>query len=109
MNWEFIIQKVSDTSWQISIMVSVISLLKLGISQWFLVKLAEVKTSKIIVRNNEKTASYHKPEEGEKVACVDAATGKVHGEPFTAADVAARIQPSGRRSEVSPERQHRIR
>lgn len=67
MNWEFIIQKVSDTSWHIAIMVSVISLLKLGISQWFLVKLAEVKTSKTIVRNNEKTASYHKPEEGEKV------------------------------------------
>ena len=67
MNWEFIIQKVSDTSWHIAIMVSVISLLKLGISQWFLVKLAEVKTSKIIVRSNEKTASFHKPEEGEKV------------------------------------------
>ena len=29
--------------------------------------------------------------------------------PVTAADVAARIQPSGRRNEVSPERQHRIR
>lgn len=67
MNWEFIIQKVSETSWHIAIMISIVSLLKLGITQWFLVRLAQVKTSKIIVRNNEKTASFHKPEDGEKV------------------------------------------
>jgi hypothetical protein len=27
MNWEFIIQKVSETSWHIAIMISVVSLL----------------------------------------------------------------------------------
>lgn len=30
-------------------------------------QMAQVKTSKIVVRNNEKTASFHKPEDGEKV------------------------------------------
>ena len=60
MNWEFIIQKLSDTSWHIAIMISVVSLVKLGIVQWTMVKLAQVKTSKIIVRNNQKTASVRK-------------------------------------------------
>lgn len=67
MNWDFIIQKISETSWHIAIMVSVVSLIKLGIIQWTMVKLAQVKTSKIIIRNNEKTASFHKPEDGERV------------------------------------------
>jgi hypothetical protein len=67
MNWEFVIQKLSETSWHIAIMISVVSLVKLGIVQWTMVKLAQVKTSKIIVRNNEKTASFHHPEEGERV------------------------------------------
>jgi hypothetical protein len=67
MNWEFIIQKLSETSWHIAIMISVVSLLKLFITQWFLVKLAQVKTSKIIVKNNEKSASFSKPEDGDNV------------------------------------------
>lgn len=29
MNWDFIIQKISETSWHIAIMVSVVSLVKL--------------------------------------------------------------------------------
>lgn len=67
MNWDLIIQKVSDTSWHIAILFSLSAMVRLLISQWFLVKLAQVKTSKIIVRNNEKTASFHKPEDGENV------------------------------------------
>ena len=67
MNWEFIIQKVSETSWHIAIMISVLSLIKLSITQWFLVKLAQVKTSKIIVKNNEKSASFSKLEDGDNV------------------------------------------
>jgi len=67
MNWEFIIQKTSETSWHIAIMISLVSLIKLFITQWFLVKLAQVKTSKIIVKNNEKSASFSKPEDGDNV------------------------------------------
>lgn len=67
MNLDFIIQKVSDTSWHIAILITVSAMVRLFISQWFLVKLAQAKTSKIIVRANEKTASFHNPEDGGKV------------------------------------------
>lgn len=67
MNWDFLINKLSETSWHIALLLTISATIRLLISQWFLVKLAQVKTSKIIVRNNEKTASFHKPEDGENV------------------------------------------
>ncbi len=63
MNWEFIAQKLSETSWHIAIMISVVSLLKLGILQWTAVKIASIKVSRIEIKKNQRTASFSNPEE----------------------------------------------
>lgn len=67
MNWEFIIQKVSETSWHIAVMISVVSLLKLGIIQWTMVKIASIKVSRIEIRKGQRTASFSNPDENGKV------------------------------------------
>lgn len=67
MNWEFIVQKLSETSWHIAIMISVVSLLKLGILQWTAVKIASIKVSRIEIKKNQRTASFSQPEEKDQV------------------------------------------
>lgn len=67
MNWEFIIQKISETSWHIAVMISVVSLLKLGIIQWTMVKIASIKVSRIEIRKGQRTASFSNPDENGKV------------------------------------------
>lgn len=67
MDWKFILEKVSETSWHIAIMVSVVSLLKLGIIQWTLVKIASIKVSRIEIRKSQRTASFSNPDENAKV------------------------------------------
>ncbi|MBK7963020.1 MAG: hypothetical protein IPK04_18590 [Bdellovibrionales bacterium] len=67
MNWEFIVQKISETSWHIAVMISVVSLFKLGILQWTAVKIASIKVSRIEIKKNERTASFSHPEEKDRV------------------------------------------
>lgn len=63
MDWKFILEKVSETSWHIAIMISVVSLLKLGIIQWTMVRIASIKVSRIEIKKGQKIASFSDPDE----------------------------------------------
>lgn len=67
MDWKFIVEKFSETSWHIAVMISVVSLLKLGIIQWTTVKIASIKVSRIEIRKGQRTASFSNPDENGKV------------------------------------------
>ena len=67
MNWEFIVQKLSETSWHIAVMISVVSLLKRGIVQWTMVKIATIKVSRIQIKKGQRTASFSNPDENPKI------------------------------------------
>lgn len=67
MDWKFIIEKLSETSYHIAIMLSLVSLLKLGIIQWTMVKIASIKVSRIVIKKGQRTASFSNPDENAKV------------------------------------------
>lgn len=67
MNWDNVIDKLSSTSFHITLVITLTSLTRVFLTQWFMVKLAKAKTSKVIVRGNDKTASFSQPVDGERV------------------------------------------
>ncbi len=67
MDWKFILEKISETSWHIAIMISVVSLLKLGIIQWTMIKIATIKVSRIEIKKGQRTASFSNPDENPKI------------------------------------------
>lgn len=58
MDYQFIVGKLSDVIWHSAILVSVVGLLKIFLTQYFLYKITVAKKSEIKFVKNGKTASY---------------------------------------------------
>lgn len=58
MDYQFIVGKLSDVIWHSAILVSVVGLLKIFLTQYFLYKITVAKKSEIRFTKNEKSASY---------------------------------------------------
>lgn len=58
MDYQFIVGKLSDVIWHSAILVSVVGLMKIFLTQYFLYKITVAKKSEIKLTKNEKTASY---------------------------------------------------
>ncbi len=58
MDYQFIVGKLSDVIWSSAILVSVVGLLKIFLTQYFLYKITVAKKSEIRFTKNEKSASY---------------------------------------------------
>lgn len=58
MDYQFIVGKLSDVIWHSAILVSVVGLMKIFLTQYFLYKITVAKKSEIKMTKNEKTASY---------------------------------------------------
>lgn len=58
MDLKFVIENLSTVIWHSAILVSVIGLLKLFLTQYFLYKITMAKKSEIRFTKNEKSASY---------------------------------------------------
>lgn len=58
MDFKFIVERLGDIIWHSAILVSVVGLLKLFLTQYFLYKITVAKKSEIRFSKNGKTASY---------------------------------------------------
>ena len=67
MDWKFTVEKLSETTYHIAIMISVVSLLKLGIIQWTMIRIASIKVSRIVIKKGQRIATYSNPDENAKV------------------------------------------
>lgn len=68
MNYQFIVEKLSDVIWHSAILVSVVGVLKIFLTQYFLYKITVAKKSEIKFVKNGKTASFSNYEDqAEKV------------------------------------------
>lgn len=63
----FVAKNGSLLIWISKSMVSVVSILKLGITQWTLVKIASIKVSRIEIKKGQRTASFSNPDENGRV------------------------------------------
>lgn len=68
MDYQFIVGKLSDVIWHSAILVSLVGLMKIFLTQYFLYKITVAKKSEIKLTRNGKTASYSNYEDqAEKV------------------------------------------
>lgn len=68
MDYQFIVDKLSDVIWHSAILVSLVGLMKIFLTQYFLYKITVAKKSEIRITRNGKTASYSNYEDqAEKV------------------------------------------
>lgn len=68
MNYQFIVGKLSDVIWHSAVLISVVGLLKIFLTQYFLYKITVAKKSEIKLTREGKTASYSNYEDNaEKV------------------------------------------
>lgn len=58
---------VSSTSFHICLTITIVSLIKTFLTLFFNVRLAETNKSTISIKTNEKSASYSKPEQSDRV------------------------------------------
>lgn len=58
MDYQFIVGKLSDVIWHSAVLISVVGLLKIFLTQYFLYKITVAKKSEIKFTKNEKSASY---------------------------------------------------
>lgn len=58
MDYKFIIERLGDIIWHSAILVSVVGVLKLFLTQYFLYKITVAKKSEIRFSKNGKSASY---------------------------------------------------
>lgn len=68
MDYQFIVGKLSDVIWHSAVLISVVGLLKIFLTQYFLYKITVAKKSEIKLTREGKTASYSNYEDNaEKV------------------------------------------
>ena len=68
MDYQFIVGKLSDVIWHSAILVSVVGIIKLFLTQFFLYKITVAKKSELKFTKNGKSASYSNYEDNaEKV------------------------------------------
>ena len=58
---------LSSTSFHICLTITLVSLIKTFLTLFFSVRLSEVNKSTISIRTNEKSASYSKPEQSDRI------------------------------------------
>jgi hypothetical protein len=68
MDYQFIVGKLSDVIWHSAVLISIVGLLKIFLTQYFLYKITVAKKSEIKLTREGKTASYSNYEDNaEKV------------------------------------------
>jgi len=68
MDYQFIVGKLSDVIWHSAVLISVVGLLKIFLTQYFLYKITVAKKSEIKLTREGKSASYSNYEDNaEKV------------------------------------------
>lgn len=68
MDYQFIVGKLSDVIWHSAVLISVVGLLKIFLTQYFLYKITVAKKSEIKFTREGKSASYSNYEDNaEKV------------------------------------------
>ena len=71
MDYKFVVENLSTVIWHSAILVSVVGLLKILLTQYFLYKITVAKKSEIKLTRNGKTASYSNYEDNaEKVVSI---------------------------------------
>lgn len=58
MDFKFITERLADVIWHSAILISIVGVLKLFLTQYFLYKITVAKRSEIRFTKNEKSASY---------------------------------------------------
>ncbi len=68
MDYQFIVGKLSDVIWHSAVLISIVGLLKIFLTQYFLYKITVAKKSEIKLTREGKSASYSNYEDNaEKV------------------------------------------
>lgn len=68
MDYQFVVGKLSDVIWHSAVLVSIVGVLKIFLTQYFLYKITVAKRSEIKFVRNGKTASFSNYEDqAEKV------------------------------------------